>query len=170
MRFTDKLTEADMRDVRKMTRARTYWPSMLLWGVGMIYVTVRGWTVTATVLARTPSLWSTAAASWVAVAALILWALYNQNKARSRELVKMNMARPDQMDLTNEGLKCAGPNGAAAMFPWSNFKGWREGRRVILIERNEGNRFVILPVSALSEIDRTPIRQFLQSNIAQLIR
>lgn len=165
MQFTRKLTEADMRDVRKMTRAKTYWLTMSLWGAAMVYMTVRGWTVTANILARAPSEWQMATAVWGGTAAVILYALYNQSRTRSRQLVQMNATRPDEMELTNEGLKCDGPNGATAMVPWRNFKGWKEGRQVMLVERTEGNRFFILPVAQLSEMERMTIRQFLQSHI-----
>jgi hypothetical protein len=168
MQFTEKLTEADLANVRNMTRSRTYWLNMLLWGAGMILFTRRGWIVTAKVLDRTPSAWPTATALWGAAAAVILWALYNQHRIRSRRLAELNAARPDQMSLTTDGLKCDGPKGAIALIPWKHFKGWNEGPRVILVERTEGNRFVILPVAQLSEIERTPIRQFLQSHIAPL--
>jgi hypothetical protein len=166
MQFTLKLTDEDMRDVRRISRAKTYWLVMSLWGVGMIFMTARGWAITANVLARTPSEWQMVAAVWGSVAAVILWALYNQSRTRSRQLAQMNAARPDQMDLTNDGLKCDGPNGATALIPWRNFKGWKEGRRVILVERAEGNRFFVLPVAQLTEMERITIRQFLQSHIS----
>jgi hypothetical protein len=165
IQFTSKLTDADMRDVRRITRARAYWPVMLLWAVGMIYMTVRGWTLTAGILARTPSEWPTATVAWGGAAAVILWGYYSHFRTRSRQLSQMNTERPDQMDLTDEGLKCEGPNGATALIPWRNFKGWKEGRQVMLVERAEGNRFFILPVAQLSEMERMSIRQFLQSHI-----
>ena len=165
MQFICKLTKADMREVRKMTRARTYWLTLLLWGAAMISATVKGWTVTLSVLSRTPSEWRTAAALWRAAAALILWAVYNQSRIRSRQLVQMNATRPDQMNLTSDGIKCDGPNGATALVPWRTFKGWKEGRRVILVHRGEGIGFVILPIEQLFETERQTIRQFLQSHI-----
>jgi len=166
MQFTRKLTEADMRDVRRMTRAKTYWLFMSFWGVIMVFMTLRAWNITTKVLARTPSAWQMAMVVWGATAAIILYAYYNQGRVRSRQLMQMNATRPDEMELVNEGLKCDGPNGATALIPWRNFKGWREGRQVMLVERAEGNRFFILPVAQLSELERTSIRQFLQSHIS----
>jgi hypothetical protein len=31
---------------------------------------------------------------------------------------------PDQVSLTNEGVKLDVPNGATGFLPWKNFKGW----------------------------------------------
>jgi hypothetical protein len=149
-----------------MTRSSTYWLNALLWCAGMFFATVRGWTVTTAYLARHPSEWQHVALMWGGLAALILWALYNQKRTRARQLDQLNAMRPDQMTLTNDGVKCDGPNGATALVPWRNFKSWREGRRIMLVERSEGKRFVMLPVSQLSEIERMPIRQFLQGHIS----
>jgi hypothetical protein len=170
MQFTGKLNEEDMSEVRKMTRSSAYWLNAVLYVIGLSFVTARAWKVTFAVLARTPSDWQFAAIIWAAMAGLILWALYNQRQTRAKQLTQLNATRPDQTTFTNDGMKFDGPNGATALVPWGNFKGWREGRRVMLVERNEGNRFVMLPVAKLSDVERLPIRQFLQSHIATASR
>jgi hypothetical protein len=43
---------------------------------------------------------------------------------------KRNARRPE-INLTTEGIKLDGPDGATAFLPWHNFKGWREGRQVV---------------------------------------
>jgi hypothetical protein len=80
-------------------------------------------------------------------------------------LAKLNATLPDQINFTNDGVKLNGHDGASAFLPWRHFKGWREGKRVILVEAVEGTGVVILPVAQYSEIERQPIRQFLQSSI-----
>jgi hypothetical protein len=119
-------------------------------------------------LARTPPDWKPVVIIWLAKPGINLWVLYMRKRALAQQLALLNATRPDLMDLTNDGVKCDGPNGATALVPWRNFKGWQEGRRVVLVERNEGNRFVMLPVAQMSEIERLPIRQFLQSHIPQV--
>jgi len=51
-----------------------------------------------------------------------------------------------------------------------NFKGWREGQRVVLVDQVAGNRAVMLAVAQLPEVERLPIRQFLQSHIPPMSR
>jgi len=165
MHFTLKLTEADLSDVRKLTRAGSYWLNLSLYGVGLIFVMLRAWRLSLGFLARTPPNLQLVAIIWVVIVGGIPWTIYMVRRGWARELTQLNATRPDQMSLTNDGVKCDGPDGATALVPWRNFKAWREGRRVILVERREGNRFVILPVAQLSEIERLPIRQFLQSHI-----
>jgi len=121
--------------------------------------------MTSALLAQTPPNWKFVAILWGAPAAIIVLALFERKRNRARQLAQMNAIRPDVMTFTNDGLKCDGPNGATALVPWSGLKGWREGQRVLIVERTEGNRFVMLPVAQMSENDRQPIRQFLQSHI-----
>jgi hypothetical protein len=83
----------------------------------------------------------------------------------AREFSQLNATLPDHLNLTTDGVKIDGPNGASAFLPWRTFKGWREGRRVVLIDLSQGNSVVILPVAQLSEIERLSIRQYLQSHI-----
>jgi len=45
---------------------------------------------------------------------------------------EINAALPDQVNLTSDGVKWNGPTGGTGFLPWRNFKGWREGRRVLL--------------------------------------
>jgi hypothetical protein len=63
-------------------------------------------------------------------------------------------------------VKLSGPDGASGFLPWRNFKGWREGKLVMLLDQAQKNHFVILPIAHLSEIQREPVRQFLRSHIA----
>ncbi|HXP81774.1 MAG TPA: YcxB family protein [Verrucomicrobiae bacterium] len=170
MEFTGKLNETDMSEVRKMTRSKTYWLNLLLYGAGLIVLALRAWRLSLGFLARTPPDWQAVAMIWAVAAGIILWTVYMVRRGRTRQLTQLNATRPDLMSLTNDGMKFDGPNGATALVPWRNFKGWREGRRIVLVERSEGNRFVMLPVSKLSEIERLPIRQFLQSHIPSVGR
>jgi len=168
MQFASKLTEADLNDVRKMTRTRDYW-------VRIFYVTAmvpllgwRTWKFSSVLLSRTPPDWPPVAVLVAVFTCFIPVSVYLRRRTRSQQLTQLNRSRPDQITLTNDGIKCDGPNGATSLVPWRNFKGWRKGRRVVLVERSDGNRYVILPVAPLSDIERQPIRRFLQSQIASI--
>jgi CDP-diglyceride synthetase len=128
--------------------------------LALIWATISGF------LGQTKPNWRAVAIIWVVVACIVLWAVYRAKRSHVRELTELNATLPDQVSLTNDGVKCDGPNGATGFLPWRTFKGWREGRRVVLVDQCQGNRVVMLPVSQLSEVERVTIRQFLQSHIA----
>jgi hypothetical protein len=166
MQFTGKLTEADLNDVRKLTLSKMYWPKLLLanwYGIALLLTVV--WATIAGSLGKIKPNWNAVAVIWAVVVGIVLWAIYSTKRARARELTQLNATLADNITLTNDGVKWEGPNGATGFLPWRNFKGWRERGRVVLIDQCEGNRFVMLPISQLSEIERLPVRQFLQSHI-----
>jgi hypothetical protein len=167
MRFTGKLTEADLNDVRKMTQSKMHWLKLLLanwYGTALILILV--WGTISGLMGQTKPNWRAITLVWVVVAGIVLWAVYRTKRARARKLTQLNATLPDQVSLTTEGVKLDGPSGATGFLPWRNFKGWREGSQVVLVDQSQGDRFVILPVQQLSEIERQSIREFLQSHIS----
>jgi len=169
MQFTGKLTEADLNDVRKMTLSWTYWPKLMLanwYGIGLIVAII--WATISALLGHTEPNWPALGLIWLVIVGIVLWAVYSTKRTQAKELTQLNATLPDHLNFTNDGMKFDGPDGASAFLPWRSFKGWREGRRVMLVDQCEGNRVVILPVAQLSEIERQPIRQFLKACIPPL--
>jgi hypothetical protein len=166
MQFTGNVTEADLTDVRKLVRSRMYWPKQFLanwYGIGLLIAIA--WATIAGFLGQTKPNWTAVAVIWAVVISIVWWAIYSTKRTRARELTQLNATLPDSITLANDGVKWEGPNGSTGFHPWRTFKGWRERRRVILIDKCDGNNFVILPVSQLSETERIPVRQLLQSHI-----
>jgi hypothetical protein len=83
----------------------------------------------------------------------------------AKEFSQLNNALPDWLNLVDDGVKVNGPKGATAFQPWNNFNGWREGKRVMLLDLQAGG-FMMLPVANVSESERELIRQFLHTHIA----
>jgi hypothetical protein len=166
MQFSGKLTEADLKDLGKMTRSKMYWVRLVVanW-YGTALLLIAAWATIAGILGQIHPNWRAVGVIWAIVAGLASWNIFWTKRARGRQLKKLNATLPDQVSFTNDGVKWEGPNGATGFLPWRNFKGWREGRRVVLVDKSEENRAVILPVGQLSEIERLPIRQFLQTHI-----
>jgi len=166
MRFAGKLSEAELGDLQKLTIPKMYWPKLLLanwYGFALIAAII--WATLSGFLGRTKPNWQAMGVIWLVIAVIILWSVFTTKREGARNLAKLNATLPDQVNFTNAGVTLDGPNGASAFLPWTHFKGWREGKRVMLVEMVEGNSIVIVPVAQYSEIDRQPIRQLLQSSI-----
>jgi hypothetical protein len=166
MQFQGKITEADLNEVRKMTVSKMYWPKLLLanwYGVALILALI--WATISGLFGWTNPNWRFMAIWWAVLGGIVLWVVYSTKRTMAREFSQLNATLPDHLNLTTDGVKIDGPNGASAFLPWRTFKGWREGRRVVLIDQSQGNSVVILPVAQLSEIERLSIRQYLQSHI-----
>jgi hypothetical protein len=169
MQFQGKITEADLKEVQKISVSKMYWPKLLLknwYGLALVLALI--WATFSGLLGWTNPNWRNIAIIWAVAIGITLWVVYSTKRTIAREFTRLNATLPDQLSLTTEGLKIDGPNGASAFLPWRTFKGWREGRRVVLIDQSQGNSFVILPVAQLSELERLSLRQHLQSHIPAL--
>lgn len=109
--------------------------------------------------------WRFITIAWAAVGGIVVWVVYSTKGTMASEFSQLNATLPDYLNLTADGVKIDGPNGASAFLPWRTFKGWREGRTVVLIDLSQGKNVVILPVAQLSESERLSIRQLLESHI-----
>jgi len=164
MEFTCKLTEADLDEVRKIARPSAYW---IFW-VRVGTLPLLAWIMTTKYSRRASHDSQTVLIIWGIAAFFFLLTLYTKKRALTSKVTSMNATRTGQISLSSDGVKYDDTNGATSLMPWVYFKGWREGRRVILIDRTNGSGHVILPVAQLSELQRQPIRQFLQSHIAPI--
>ncbi len=167
MQFTGKLTGPDWAEVGRLAASK--WDRVKPWLVIALFAigTLAGaavCTVSSLTSGPRPD-WKAVAAIWAIVALLVLGTVYKTKRDRSLEIARLNAELPDQIGLTSEGVKMEGPDGASSFLPWKAFKGWREGRRVVLIEDSRRKSFVIVPVGRQSVTARESIRQFLASYI-----
>ena len=165
MKFGGKLTQADLKDLQKLVRSKMYWPKLLLanW-FGLLIACVLLWATVSGLLGHTKPNWRVLALIWLVVAGIFAWGVYRAKAGSARALTQVNAILPEWVTLDSNGIECDGPNGARAFQPWRNFKQWREGWRIVLLEQSNGQR-VVFCVADLSEIERQTIRQFLQSSI-----
>jgi hypothetical protein len=170
MQFTSKLTKEDYNEFRKLTGADSNLAMFVFYPIGMAFALLRLWRVTLAFVTRTPSELPYFVLGWIVAVGFIPWTWFYRAQQRAKALEQMNAMRPDTFTFTDNGLDCKGPAGAMTLIPWPHFTSWREGKRVLLLKYSRAKRYTILPISRLSDMDRAPIRQFLQSHIAPLSR
>lgn len=169
MRVAGKLTEADLKEVRKMVRSKWYWLKFALvnwYGLALICIVL--WATLAALNGgiNKPN-WQAIGLMWAIIAAIVWWSMYRVRSAMSRELAKLNATLPDAITVASDGFKFEGPDGASAFQPWRSFKSMREGQRVVLVDRPGGAGFVILPVAEMPESERQSLRSMLQSSVSE---
>ncbi len=171
MEFTGKLTEEDLSDARKMSRSGTYWLRVLAvnWYGTLLLIAITWGTIAALVDHKRVD-WDFVGLMWLVVVGLFVWSYYRVRRSHARAFTKLDAALPDQVILTNDGVKLDGPDGATSFLPWNTFKGFREGQRVILLDRTKVNNPVALPIVRLSENERRSLRDFLRSRISSMSR
>jgi hypothetical protein len=160
MTFTEKLTEADLKDVRRMVGKWRYRYRTFLYGPILLLV------FSIECIRRPTPEWGMVAAFVGVYFVGMVYSSYSRRRTFAQRLAKANAMRPDRIMLTDDGVQSEGPNGATSLVPWRSFRSWREGNRVILLEKSEGKHFLVLPIGQLSQMDRHSTRQFLQSHIS----
>jgi|SRR5579884_1185019 len=165
MQISGKLTEADLDDVRRITRSKFYWLKVL--AVNWYGIVLLGAIVGATVAAlmgKTHPNWTGLGVLWLVIAAIVVWISYRTKKSSIKGLAALNATRPDWISLEDSGVKTNGPNGATTFQPWSSFKGWRESKRTLLLDM-QNDSFMLLSIAEFPASERQGIRQLLDSHI-----
>lgn len=165
MRFNGKLSKEDLDEVRRLIRPRMYWPKLIVSNLyGFLLLGAIAWATVNALIGKTHPSWTTLGLIWVVILAIVGWNFYRTKKSVSKEFLQFNAGLPDWLTLDDKGLTADGPDGALIFRPWLNFKGWRDGRRVILLDL-EGDGFIILPIAERSEAERHSILQLVGSHI-----
>ncbi len=161
MEFTSKLTEAQFSEFQRMARLKKYWVYFFTAFIcGPVYI----WqSVSILLRSPTPTNWCIFVLSYAGVISLLLFALNDQKRRWAEQLAELN-AKRDRFIFTEEGVKSETFEGATKLIPWRSFKDWREGQQVILLNTLSSGTF-ILPITNLSEMEREPVRQFLEAHV-----
>ncbi len=143
-----------------------YWPRFLLknlYGIAVIGILL--WAMIDSLVHRTEGHWRGIGALWAVIAVLFALAVFRTRRETAREFGRLNATLADWVTLGPDGITFDGPNGATAFQPWGNYKGWRPGTQVILVERSQGEGFTMLAFSQLSESERQVLQGILESHI-----
>jgi hypothetical protein len=170
VQFVGKLSEADLKEVQRLRRTKMYWAWLIMankylivFGVIAVAATISGF------VGWSQADWPLTAIFWLVVIAYSAWVAKRKSKNEAKALTYLNTKLPDRILLAADGVKLEGPNGVRVL-PWQNFRGWREGQRVVLVAQRERRKFVTLPVAQLSDAEREQMRQLLQSHIPTAIQ
>jgi hypothetical protein len=163
--FSGKLTEADLNDVRRMLRSKMYWPKLLAknW-YGVLLLGAVLWATVAAATGATHPNWDGIALIWLVIAGIVAWAFYSSRKSIQKESARLNGTLPDTVIFDQNGIRLELPAGAKAYHPWQSFDHWREGERVILLDKQDGT-FIMLSVAEIPAPERESVRQFLRGSI-----
>jgi hypothetical protein len=165
MQIPGKITEADLKDVRKMARSKMYWLKFVLanwYGLAILCILI--WATFGALIGDIKPNWRALGTIWLVIAAFFAFLYYRTKTAMKREFNDLNERLPDRISLATDGIHLDGPHGATGFQPWRNFKGWREGQRIFLIDQSQGG-FFILPVAAFPPVQRETLRQMLDGQI-----
>ena len=169
MEIGGKLTAEDLEDLARLARSRRHWLCFLAahwYGIGLVTALAAA-TFAASFDSRERTNWLAITLVWGVVAAISAWSWFSAKRAQARDWVGLNESLPDTIDVGPTGVVLRGPGDESCAMPWSSFVGWREGSRVVALERRTGPSSVVLPVCSLLEADRERLRSILRLHLGR---
>lgn len=165
-RFNGKLTELELKDVQRILRTKTYWPKMLLrnWYGLLLFCAVVSATIAGMIGTTRPN-WTAVGVIWLVIIGILAWSAYRSRKSFAAQSARLNSTLPTTLEFESRGVHLELPEGATAFHPWQSFSGWREGERVILLDKRD-KTFLMVSITELPEIERDSLRRLLRSSIA----
>jgi hypothetical protein len=109
MKVSGKLTESDLKEVRKMVRSKWYWAKFILanwYGLALMFAVL--WATVAGLAGTAKPNWRAMGIIWAVVAAIVAWSVYRTKTAMARDLARLNSTPPDSITLVSDGLQFEG--------------------------------------------------------------
>jgi len=172
MDFEVSYTPKSLSEADRMARRWYFWPAFVLQnlsGIGMvIFLLIGGVTLVIESLFN-----STLDVPRAALGACIVtipggafwWYCRREARKTSESLAAVN---PLLLSFTSDGISTKEKNGATSFVPWSSFRGFREGRTVILLDETTSRNRRMIPTDSLSSSDVQSIRNLVRSHLPNL--
>lgn len=148
-----------------MLRSRMYWPKLLAknW-YGVLLLGAVLWATIAGATGGTHPNWVGLAVVWLVIAGISAWAYYSSKRSKVKEFSRLNAKLPDTLILDQNDVRLELPAGVKAFHPWQGFDGWREGERIILLDKQDGTT-LMFSAAQVPPLERESIRQLLRGRI-----
>ncbi len=169
MQFLGKLNEIEVKEAARFVRPKGYGARMALSYIRLIiYAAIVVYILYASVVqhARIPP-----ALIAVRVGILLLlggFSFYRYRKGSREAVANLDASLPDTLELSAEGVKLEGPNGAQGFQPWGSYSGFRQGEHVMLLQRKEKGLYSVVPTSALGTAGREVLRGMVSTYLPEV--
>lgn len=162
MQISGKLTEEDLKDVRRVLRPKSYWLRVIAanWYGALLLGAIIWATITGLTGSTHPN-WTALAIIWLVIAGIFSWSFFKAKRANAKGRAALDAARPNWISLEPPGVTLDGPNGATSFRPWNHFKGWREGKQVLLLEM-PADQIIFFSVAEMPEDEQQTVRELLR--------
>lgn len=148
--------------------SKFYWPKILLtnwYGLALLLALI--WATITQFVHKDSSHLTGLALAWLLVVGIVGWAFYSVKRSTAKEYRTLTETSPDLVTIAPDGVHFDGPSGANAFSPWSHYRSWREGKKVVLLSRSLGGGFTMIPVGDLLPAERETLRKLLMRYLSQ---
>ncbi len=164
MDFSGKLNEVEVKEATRFIRPKGYQTRLILTYARLVVYAGVVFYVLFESFARHQRVPESVIVTRILLLVVLLGFFYFRYRKGSRQAVaNLDASLPDTLSLSAEGVRLNGPNGAQGFQPWMSYKGYREGKHVVILDRKEQGLYNVLPISGLQEGDRHSLRGLLQN-------
>lgn len=162
--FACRLTSTEMREAVRLNRTKV---KRMWWFVRNLRLIMIAGVLLVVMVANL----RTGRRNWGAVVglacagALLAAAVKWSSSFSSKRMAKRINAACEQMTVDANGIGTANALGTTTFAPWSQFRGWHEGRLVFTV--GDAKAFRTIPKSGMSEMQVAEVRGMLQAQIRQ---
>src|SRR6185369_4627756 len=131
MRISGKVDHADVKDARRLLLGKFYWTRFLLHPSALGYAGALGFVARRSCLHRN---WVEEEIAAVVVMAFLVFHFFTAHRFRDERLKRLNAALPDSIIILPNGVQFEFTDGETAFIPWTRYRAYREGERVIWLQ------------------------------------
>lgn len=162
MEFECKLSNAEMQEAVNLNRSAVGRTASVIRNVRLGFILVVLVIVIGANLTGGSRNWG-AVGGMIAAGAFLIAVWVWSTRLRTRRMAQRINGACKRMTVDVNGIGAADAMGMTTFAPWSQFRGWREGKLVFTADDAKG--FRTIPKSAMSEMQVAEVRGILQSQI-----
>ena len=169
MQFLGKLNEIEVKEAARFVRPKGYSARMAVSYIRLVVYAVIVLGILYASLVQHAHIPPAVVAARVGILLLLGgFSFYRYRKGSKEAVANLDASLPDTLELSAEGVKLEGPNGAQGFQPWGSYAGFREGEHVLLLQRKEKGLYNVVPTSALGTAGREVLRGMVSNYLPEV--
>lgn len=164
LQINGKPTPSEIGEAARMMRSGLSWTRLLArQAYALFAAAVIIWELARAFSSGNPVNWHNVDLLLVFLAIILAFMWVRTMRILGTTKAAKNHSFPDTLSLETSGINAQSSNGASTSVPWTAFKGWRIGSRIILLDYAEGKRSTILPMGSLPATQQETLSGTVQS-------
>lgn len=164
MQISGKPTQPEINEAARMMRSNLSWTQLLARQAYAIVVAgIVIWDLVRIFTSGHAVDWHNVGIRLVVLAVILVFIGIRMQRITGRTKAATIQNFPDTLTLGTSGIQTQSSNGASSSVPWTAFKSWRLGSKIILLNYTEGKRYMILPLASMPPTQQENLRGTVQS-------
>lgn len=163
MQLRTEITPSELTEAMRLNRTRMYWPKVFLanWYATLLLIVVV-WAEIARMIDGKPV--QPSSLGLLLIPVFFLWFYWYRTQGAVRKAASQLSDTQGSATIDGKGISANFSTGSISFVPWSEFRGWKEGKDVFTL--TTGESFRVLTKRGLSESQLEQMRSTFRSQIS----